>query len=195
MQIHRATAPFVLRALTVLAALTVTAAAAPTFANSANKIASLTISPVHLADSMLELTGEWNYQKDASLAGIVGVGAPDVEGLTGEALALGIQYRYYPMTTFTGLHVLAELYYVQLDAKGKHNGVNVDVSSMAFSMSAGAGYKYIFDFGLTGEVQIGYGYTVAQGSGTGSAGGQTVNSFRSKEGTGMLVNLNAGWTF
>lgn len=67
---------------------------------------------------MVELTGEWNWQKDSSLAAIVGVGSTKVEELDGSVLAAGIQYRYYPMTRFSGVHVLAELLYTQVEAAG-----------------------------------------------------------------------------
>ena len=73
-------------------------------ASAAKKLASITVSPVHLADGIVELTGEWNYQDTSSLAAIVGFGSRDIDAVPGSLLELGVQYRYYLMSRFDGLH-------------------------------------------------------------------------------------------
>ncbi|TXD41263.1 hypothetical protein FRC96_04560 [Lujinxingia vulgaris] len=145
---------------------------------------AITLSPLHLAVPLFEVTYEYRVVDRFGLAAIFGLGSS--EGVL--AFETGVQANLYIVGDFDhGMQLGAEL--VSLSASSNAN----NVSSTASGLSAGPylGYKVAGSSGLTFMAQVGYQITSVAAQA--SSGGFTASDSRS--GSGVLLNLNLGWSF
>ena len=146
---------------------------------------TVTVSPIHLTISIVELTGELQVIDDVGVGIIGGWGQYDDNTTIWE---LGMKGRYYLLGDFkTGLQLGGELLYI--GANSSDSGVSATASGPSIGPFVGG--KWTADFGLTLELQIGAQYFAVQGRGT--DGTNTATSEES--GFGPLINLNVGWSF
>lgn len=156
---------------------------------------SVTISPIHLAFPVAEITAEYALSPRFGLAGIGGFGSMSAEDNLGEdvtfpLMELGGQANYYLFGSFRhGMQVGAELLWIKIFPP-EDEGVTVDVNG--FAIGPMVGYKWAARFGLTFMVQAGYEFLFAQAKAENAAGEQAEGS---SEGGVPLLNLNAGWSF
>lgn len=146
--------------------------------------ASITFSPVHLLVPMLEVQGEFRVHDRVGVAAIGGFGR--TSGLS--LFEGGLSARAYPLGDFDhGLQLGAEATY--LGAMGTVGGVQ----AAGTGLTAGpfAGYKIAARFGLTFELQLGYQW-MAVGARAQSGG---VTATEEQVDSGVLLNLNLGWSF
>lgn len=137
---------------------------------------SITLSPIHLLVSMVELTGEQRLTDKMGVGLIFGGGVPG--GHT--AIEGGGTFRFYPVGTFVhGMQLGAEVAYLRLIGGGAASGLAAD------GLAAGgfAGYKIASNVGFTFDAQLGAQYVAAS------------SESRSKSEVGPLLNLNLGWSF
>jgi hypothetical protein len=156
---------------------------------------SITISPIHLTLPVLELTGEFRVLDKLGLAVVVGGGKVTPDGLLGlppppaiPVWEAGVQARYYVLGDFRhGMQVGGELMYLHASAE------QGTASAVAHGVSVGPflGYKVMADIGFTFDCQLGYQFMGVGASGT---DGQTSSSQSSSD-SGVLLNLNVGWSF
>lgn len=153
-------------------------------ADDYDKRVSITLSPIHLITSIVEVTGEGRIADKVGAAGIVGAGGSD--GIF--ALELGASGRYYAVGSFDhGMQVGAEALYVHAAvSSGGASGSGGGVALGPF-----LGYKIAARFGLTFEVQGGVQYMFV--AATATNGVQTASATENK--VIPLVNLNLGWSF
>lgn len=159
---------------------------------------SLTMSPIHLAFPVLELTGEYALSPDFGIAAIGGYGSIEVEKSNGIStskedipiLELGAQAMYYPWGDFNGgMQLGAELLWLKIFIP-EEEGVTVSANGVAIGPMVG--YKWILGFGLTFDVQGGYQFLFAQAKAKNAAGEELESSVDSGV---PLLNLNMGWSF
>ncbi len=138
---------------------------------------SLTISPFHLLNPQLHVTGEVRLAPKVSTAAMVGAGRITDEGEEFGIWEAGGQLRAYPFGTFArGLMVGADVGYVDVDGEPQ-NAMTYLVGTRAGGF---LGYKTILRSGFTAEGQLGPVYVWGIGDRT---EWQT------------LVNLKVGWSF
>jgi len=159
---------------------------------------SLTISPLHLVTSIVEVNGEFKVDKNLGVALILGsgtfktttVGNSTIQGDTYSIREYGFQVNYYPNSNFSqGLQYGIEIMKIDLDLISSNN-IKSSGSGVAFGPYLG--YKTDLGIGLILVSQIGYqGYSVSakaqdsNGNTASAAGG----------GGGLLLNLNLGFNF
>ena len=184
--------------LVLLASLSATAAAQPAGAPppvieaEASRdlpVFSLTFSPAHLILTTLEVTGEARLAPRLSAAVIGGLGRfgsidPLEEDGHTTVYELGGQVRWYALGDFRrGLQLGAEVLYVGLSTEGGSRRLLGE----GLGVGPFVGYKHVFDLGLTLDGQLGaQAIAVRAGDGDSSSSDRTV---------GVLLNLNAGWSF
>lgn len=156
---------------------------------------SLTISPLHLAMPVFEVTGEYALAPDFGVAAIGGYGSMELEYSDGTSkdipvLELGAQAMYYAWGDFNGgMQVGAELLWLKVFMP-EERGVTVSANGVAVGPMLG--YKWVTSFGLSFVVQGGYQFLFAQAKGKDATGREVESSAD----TGIpLLNLNAGWSF
>ena len=154
---------------------------------------SITLSPIHLFLPVVELTGEWRAMNKLGIAVVAGGGKvkPD-NALTGDpSIAVweaGASVRYYVLGDFRhGMQLGGEAIYMHASTSNQ----NVRVAAEGFSLGGFAGYKVMADAGFTFDAQLGY-----QVIGVGASGtdGQS-SAADSRSTSGVLLNLNVGWSF
>lgn len=154
---------------------------------------SLTISPIHLALPMGEVTGEYRVGDKLGLGGILGYGSATIEDSLGQddtltLIEVGATLRYYLLGSFIhGLQVGVEVLYL-------HAGGDIDgVAAVGEGFGAGPfiGYKIATNVGFTFDAQLGGMYLVA---GAEAEDGDSSESASASE-VGVLLNLNVGWSF
>ena len=161
----------------------------------ADKIFSLTISPVHLILPIVEFTGEYALSRDFGIAAIGGYGSIQVKNSASKdiklpVLELGAQAAYYALGSFRhGMQVGGELLWIKVSPP-KDEGVTVAANGVA--VGPFLGYKFISSFGLTVFVQGGYEFLFAQAKAT-DATGKEIEA--SADGGLPLLNINLGWSF
>jgi hypothetical protein len=161
---------------------------------SCRKKFSLTISPIHLAFPVFELTGEYALSPKFGAAGIFGIGSittPDAynKDVKMPILELGGQAAYYLLGSFRhGLQVGGELLWIKVSPP-KDEGVTVAANGIAVGPMIG--YKWAAGFGLTLLVQGGYEFLFAQAKAT-NANGEEIEA--SADSGVPLINLNIGWS-
>ena len=163
------------------------------------KRVSLTISPLHLVFPILELAAEVRALPHLGTGLIVGAGKMTVETVdpTGNeervavaAQELGGYAALYPFDPFQGLHLGAEMQYMEVDTEELDGEVKGPAEGLA--MGPFIGYKAMTKIGLTIIAQAGAQYVLAQTK-TNDSSGDTANGS-----TGVwtpLLNLNLGWSF
>ncbi len=138
--------------------------------------ASITISPLHLLNPILQVTGELRLDDAIGTAVILGAGRVTEDSRHYWAWEVGGQFRYYLFGSFThGMMLGAEVGYVHVagdldDPMGYYAGVR---------MGAFAGYKIVTNCGFTFDAQLGDQYIMV----TDKAEWQP------------LINLKVGWSF
>lgn len=137
-------------------------------ANERDHDVSVTVSPIHLAFPMVELTGEFALSDKGSAAAIVGIG--ETQGVS--VWEVGGQGRYYFLGNFSrGVGFGGEVLYVGASSGG--------YSASGAAVGPFVAGKYAFGFGLTGDLALG-----AQVVGIGGTSGVI-----------PLININVGWSF
>jgi hypothetical protein len=148
---------------------------------------AITVSPVHLAIPMAELTTEVRASRRVGIAAIAGIGTFH-EMSTNQRVALyegGASVRYYALGSFRkGLQLGLEALYVHAVTES----TTVDVRAAGLGISPFAGYKWTHSSGFTFEGQAGPSFMVARAK---AATGQMAE--RSK--VGPMLNLNLGYSF
>lgn len=138
---------------------------------------SVTISPLHLLNPQLHVTGEVRLAPRVSTAAMLGGGNVTEEEQTYRIREVGGQVRYYVLGSFShGMMLGADVGYVDVD--GQPEGA----MEMLVGTRAGGflGYKLILKRGFTAEVQLGPVYVWGN---AGNSGWQT------------LHGLRLGWSF
>jgi hypothetical protein len=113
---------------------------------------SITISPLHLLNPQLHVTGEVRLAPRLSTAAMLGGGNVTEEEQTYRIWEIGGQVRYYLLGNFShGMMFGADVGYVDV------NGQPESAMEMLVGTRAGAflGYKRILTSGFTAEVQLG----------------------------------------
>ncbi|HNR66627.1 MAG: hypothetical protein RBS57_02430 [Desulforhabdus sp.] len=113
---------------------------------------SLTISPFHLFNPELHVTGEVRLTPKMSVAIMLGAGRITDEGKTCSIWEGGGQFRYYLLGDFEhGTMIGADVGYVDIDAQIE------DPIAYLVGVHAGGflGYKFSMQAGFTAELQIG----------------------------------------
>jgi hypothetical protein len=113
---------------------------------------ALTVSPLHLLNPQLQITGEVRLAPKWSVATTVGGGRVTEEEQTFRTWEIGAQVRSYIIGSFArGLMVGADVGYVDVD--GQPEGA---MEMLAGTRAGGfLGYKGIWNRGFTAEVQLG----------------------------------------
>lgn len=149
---------------------------------------TLTISPFHVLERIVELTGEYRALDKLGIAVVAGIGQykDDDRQLAALVYEAGAQVRYYLLGDFRhGMQVGAELAYLHVASE--------QVLSTAEGVGIGPflGYKIITDVGFTFDGQLGVQYLAAHAtSKSGVAPGSETDSTWIP-----LLNLNVGWSF
>ncbi len=156
---------------------------------------SLTISPIHLVLPLLELTGEYAITPQLGFALIGGFGSYEFDSTTtGTLWEIGGSLRYYALGDFEhGMQVGAEVSHLGLSVDTNESGLDLSASGAGTSLGGFLGYKFIAAIGFTIDIQVGYeiGFISAEVSssdGTNPQGDEETTE-------GVLLNLNAGWSF
>jgi len=138
---------------------------------------SLTLSPFHLLNPELHLTGELKLAPKLSVAAMLGAGKVTDEGKTYSIWEVGGQFRYYLFGSFTrGMMLGADVGYIDVNGQMEN--------PMAYYVGTRAGvflgYKIAMKIGFTAEAQIGPVYVRENAD---NAELQT------------LINFKVGWSF
>jgi len=144
----------------------------------AEKNVSITISPFHLFNPELHLTGELRLTPKMSVAAMLGAGKITFEDNTSNIWEIGGQFRYYLFGSFAhGMMIGADVGYVYINDK-----IEDPITYLAGTHAGGfLGYKYSMKIGFTIEIQLGPVYLWGRSANTSEL--QT------------LVNLKLGWSF
>lgn len=148
---------------------------------------SITVSPVHLAIPMAEVTTEIRVADKIGVAAVLGIGAFR-DPSTNMRVSLyegGLSARYYVTGSFgTGLQLGAEALYVHAATDVE----NIDVKAAGLGLAPFAGYKWTHGSGFTLEGQLGATFMVAKAK---AETGQMAETSK----VGPMLNLNLGYSF
>jgi hypothetical protein len=148
------------------------------------RVFSLTISPLHLILTVVELTGEARVHDKVGLAVIGGAGKfrDSLVGVSATVIEAGAQVRYYVVGDFRhGMQLGAELLYLHLDFSDSV------ATGEALAIGPFIGYKVIADAGFTFDVQLGFEHASVRDS-SGSPSNRDLKYI-------PLLNLNIGRSF
>lgn len=161
---------------------------------------SVTFSPVHLAEPVVEITAEFKAHDQWGLALVGGGGTMTAESdiigdQTYTVWEVGGQLRYYLLGDFDhGMQLGAEVLYVNV------SNDDVETSSGSFSslgqgLGVGpfVGYKIATDIGFTFDAQLGVARTFVTAEAEHTESGTTGEAEESD--WAPLLNLNVGWSF
>ena len=149
-----------------------------------HRVFSLTISPIHLALPVVEVTGEIRAHDKLGLAVIGGVGryTDKSVNISASVYEIGAQLRFYPIGDFRhGMQLGAELLYLHMSQS------NLSLRGEGVGIGPFIGYKVISDAGFTFDAQIGGQYVGVRAT--------DGNSAESGKDIIVLLNLNVGWSF
>lgn len=157
------------------------------------RLASVTFSPIHLAQPIVEVTTEFALHDKIGVAAILGYGSVSATAGTQSyrfrAYEAGAHFNYYVLGTFNhGMQLGLEALYAKVMTDG-----NVQISGAANGFAVGpyVGYKLITRIGFTFEANGGVQYLAMRGNAT---DGRTTVTGTSNRWI-PLVNLNVGWSF
>jgi hypothetical protein len=158
------------------------------------RVFALTISPLHLASPIVELTGEVRALDKLGVAVIAGAGkisadaTPTTPKISAAAYEAGLSVRYYLLGDFRhGLQLGAEALYIHVSDEIE----TVSASAKGLAVGPFAGYKYTTDIGFTFDGQLGF-----QRVGLiGEAHDATTATSHEESKFIPLLNLNVGWSF
>jgi hypothetical protein len=146
---------------------------------------TVTMSPIHLVFPIVEAMVEFQPAPHFGVAvlGALGRVTDKNTDLSGTAMEIGGQVVYYPMHRFRGLHVGAEVLYVNI------SDIDLDSSATGEGLAVGplVGYKVLTRSGFTFLAQGGAQVAVIRA--------ETTNQMASERKVFPLVNLNLGWSF
>lgn len=142
-------------------------------------------SPIHLALPVVEVEAELSPAPHIGAGVILGAGRISNEDktITATALEAGVQFNYYIMRNFSGVHGGIEVAYLHA------SDVPQDSTVTAAGITAGpyAGYKVLTSIGFTFIAQLGVQVAYISASNT--------VDMKSETKFGPLLNLNIGWSF
>jgi hypothetical protein len=139
---------------------------------------SITISPFHLLNPELHLTGELRLAPKMSAAVMLGAGRITDEGKRSGIWEVGGQFRYYLLGSFThGMMLGVDAGYIDVDAQIE-NPIEYLVGTHAGGF---LGYKFSMKNGFTTEIQLGPIYLWGENPETSES--QTLEAFK------------VGWSF
>lgn len=151
---------------------------------------SLTISPLHLVLPVVELTGEFNMENDVSVAAIAGIGSYEDFSV----FEVGGQFNYYLIGSFQhGMQLGAEMMYISVSDDYKDSDVDISVVGRGLAIGPYLGYKVAAGFGLTFNAQAGVFASLLRGSAEDDVSGARGSASGSS--SGLLLNINLGWSF
>jgi hypothetical protein len=169
-------------ALTVMILLLVLSSTA--HAEDTQKV-TVTWSPIHLVLPVVELEAEFSPAPHVGGAVILGAGqvSNESETITATVYEAGLQFNYYFMDNFSGLHAGAEVVYAHV------GGVDQDATATGLGLSAGpyGGYKLLTSIGFTFVAQLGAQVV--------HISAENSTDMKSENKVGVLLNLNIGWSF
>jgi hypothetical protein len=150
-------------------------------------LASITISPVHFALPVGELTAEFKLAPKFGVAVIGGVGTVTPENSNDSVFVyeIGVSPRVYVIGDFRqGVELGVEALYLHANADDQFMA---SVSAQGLAIGPYAGYKWVSQLGLTLEAQLGGSYLTARGE----------SSTATNESSDFIVllNLQVGWSF
>jgi hypothetical protein len=149
---------------------------------------AITMSPVHLAIPLVELTAEVRVARKFGIAVIGGAGVYRDKD-TNTKINLyegGVSARYYVTGSFrTGLQLGAEAVYLKADADAT---TNITVRAVGLGLSPFVGYKWTHGSGFTFDSQLGVAYMAARAK---ADTGQMADASK----IGPMLNLNVGYSF
>lgn len=150
---------------------------------SSDPFLSVTMAPILLFASSLELMAEVEVLDFLGVALIPLIGQPDGVTLYG----VGVGVNFYPFQNFRSLFLGGELQsqFARLETE------NVVARGSGFGAGGYLGFKAVASFGLTFVGQLGYRYMDFEVTGTGGGVTETYH-FDSR---GLLLRLNLGWSF
>jgi len=156
---------------------------------------SITISPVHLALPVAELTAEFRVTDQTGVAALIGAGkATTTDSLgnedTFDVYEAGASFRYYMLGSFIhGMQLGAEVLYAYV------SGSEGTVSGTGEGLVAGpfVGYKVATNVGFTFDAQLGVQVGLIQAEAEDSSDGDSAED----EDSALipLLNINIGWSF
>lgn len=158
---------------------------------------SLTISPLHLINPVVELTLEARVADRVGLALIGAVGQMSTTSSGGtrhdfSAYELGTSFRYYAVGDFnSGMQLGAELLWVHVTLDSSTSGSDVSGVGAGVAMGPMIGYKYTADVGFTFDGQLGFQWIALTAKA--SSGGDTMSAEQKR--LIPLLNVNVGWSF
>jgi len=156
---------------------------------------SITFSPIHLIQPIVELTGEYRLGDQLGVAAILGGGSVKSATnatLKGYALELGTQLRFYALGSFIhGMELGAELLFAYVGATAGSGNSSISGTGAGLSVGPFVGYKIASNVGFTFDIQLGVAYALINASAT--DGNQSVS--QSASNFGPLLNINFGWSF
>ena len=158
-------------------------------------LVSVTISPIHLALPVFEVTAEYRIEPRVGVAAVAGYGnvstAPEGGGedISVAVFEIGAQANYYLLGDFDhGLQLGAEVLYIG----GSAEEGNVSAVASGLAMGPFAGYKVAADFGLTFVFQLGAQFVTLKADAEATTG---ETATKSESNTIALLNINLGWSF
>lgn len=159
------------------------------YAKKSLKKMSFTISPLHLVGPIVEVTGEFRMEDKVGVAGILGIGS--IDGIS--VFEVGGQLNYYVVGDFNhGMQLGGELMYVSLSDDVRTSNTSVSVAASGLGFSPYIGYKVAANFGLTFNAQVGATMLIARGTAVDNNSGNRASA--SGTGSGLMLNLNIGWS-
>lgn len=148
---------------------------------------SITVSPVHLALPMGELTAEVRLAPKLGVAAVIGVGAIRVDGIEDRVAVYegGASVRYYVTGSFRkGIQLGAEALYLYAKTA---DDVMSDIRAEGLGLSPFVGYKWTHHSGLTLEAQGGVTYVAVRA--------HSDTEMKEDSRVGPMLNLNLGYGF
>ena len=157
---------------------------------------AITISPIHLAFPLVELTGEYRLNPKMGAALIGGFGSISDASNTYSLWEVGAQFRYYALGDFDhGMQLGAELVHLGISTSSSDSGVDMSASGAGTTVGGFVGYKVAASFGLTFDMQLGYQYIMVAAEAEAQAGEISATAEKEESEGGVLLNLNLGWSF
>jgi hypothetical protein len=148
---------------------------------------AITVSPVHLAIPMAEVTTEVRLADKLGIAAILGIGSfrDKASNMSVNLYEGGVSGRYYVLGSFRkGLQVGAEALYLKADTEAS----NIEVKAAGLSLAPFVGYKWTHRSGFTFDGQLGVAFMALRAE-------AETGQMASDDEIGPLLNLNVGYSF
>jgi hypothetical protein len=159
---------------------------------------SLTLSPLHLLNPIVELQVEVMVTPHLGVAAIGGFGSieansndPALDDERFSAYELGLQLVGYPLQDFSSLQLGGELLWIHVSTEN-FDGREIRASAGGVAIGPFIGYKLLTDVGFTLAVQGGFQYVALRAEASNDAGDSAEDEQKTLIG---LLNVNLGWSF